>query len=221
MKKINSWYLPDNEKHLVKYIKKQDGYQQDCRTHALSFVQNYRCAIDVGAHVGLWSRELTEKFERVIAFEPMPAHRECYRKNVNLDKVMLMPYALGDKESLVRMDTDPESTGHTFVGGAGETEQVTLNWCAMQDSFLYEYVDFIKLDCEGYEYFALKGAENVLLKHRPIINIEQKAFIQDLTALGIDDPFYLKHGQYAACKYLESIGAKFLSRFKDEFVYGW
>ena len=32
--------------------------------------------------------------------------------------------------------------------------------------------DFIKIDVEGFEYFVLKGGQNLLIKHQPIIWIE-------------------------------------------------
>lgn len=35
-------------------------------------------------------------------------------------------------------------------------------------------VDFIKLDCEGYEYFALRGGEATIRQWRPVIIVEQK-----------------------------------------------
>ena len=39
-------------------------------------------ALDVGAHVGIWSRRLAEKFKTVVAFEPVPKHIECWKKNM-------------------------------------------------------------------------------------------------------------------------------------------
>jgi hypothetical protein len=37
-----------------------------------------------------------------------------------------------------------------------------------------EYVDFIKLDCEGYELFAIKGGEETIKRCRPVMVVEQK-----------------------------------------------
>jgi len=42
------------------------------------------------------------------------------------------------------------------------------------DSFDLPPVDFLKIDCEGYEYFILKGAERTVRRDRPCIIVEQK-----------------------------------------------
>jgi len=206
LQKINDWYLPKNEKHLVKYIKRENGYQADCRTHALKHVRDFNLAVDVGAHIGLWAKELAEKFNIIYCFEPIENHREALRLNLK-DKTNyhLAPYALGEKEALVDFDYDAENTGHTRVkeGSSGSYQVKTL------DSYELPCCDFIKLDCEGYEYFALLGAKQTILKFRPIINIEQKKAT------------YSNINQYSACELLESWGMKLLSRYKDEFVYSF
>ena len=42
------------------------------------------------------------------------------------------------------------------------------------DNYNYDDVDFIKLDCEGYEALILEGARNTIKKCRPVILMEQK-----------------------------------------------
>jgi ribulose 1,5-bisphosphate carboxylase large subunit-like protein len=44
----------------------------------------------------------------------------------------------------------------------------------MLDSYGLSAVDFIKLDCEGYELFALRGAEETIKRWMPVITVEQK-----------------------------------------------
>jgi len=39
-------------------------------------------ALDIGAHVGIWSRQLVTKFHNVYAWEPIESNCECLRKNV-------------------------------------------------------------------------------------------------------------------------------------------
>ena len=45
-------------------------------------ISNWDVALDVGAHVGIWSMRLAEKFKRVYAFEPVPKHIECWKQNM-------------------------------------------------------------------------------------------------------------------------------------------
>ena len=72
MKKHKSWYLPDWETHFVEIMNQKniDGYQIEGRTVSIkeSLKLNGwqpKLAIDVGANVGFWSRDLCEKFEKV------------------------------------------------------------------------------------------------------------------------------------------------------------
>ena len=41
-----------------------------------------RTCIDVGAHIGLWTRWLAREFDQTMAFEPIERHRECLVKNL-------------------------------------------------------------------------------------------------------------------------------------------
>ena len=205
MKLVRDWWLPDGEVHLDEWIAREGSYQGPHRANALKHVQKWDVALDVGGHVGLWSRELSEKFRLVHAFEPVPEHRDCFWKNVTNPNVLLHPYALGDEEKRVAMVTEPHSTGGTHVDpvNAGDVPMRTL------DSFGFEEVDFLKIDCEGYELYILKGAKETLLRCKPVICIEQKPH-----------PYFGNH-QYAASKWLLDLGAKFLSGFKADLVYGW
>lgn len=204
MKLVKTWWLPSREQHLEDWILKWDDYQVPHRANALSHVKNWRVAVDIGAHVGLWSREFSEKFEHVHAFEPVPEHRECFAKNVTKNYT-LHPFAVGEKEGFVKMKTVEHSTGGTHIDPkeAGSTPVVTL------DSFAFPVVDFIKMDCEAYELFVLKGARETLLRCKPIVCLEQK------------NQGYFGHPRYAASEYLRGLGAKALSNFKDDWVFGW
>jgi FkbM family methyltransferase len=142
-------------------------YQTNKLMAAMRFVRRRHLAVDVGGHCGLWSKELVELFDKVIAFEPVQEHRECFRLNVhgNYD---LHACALGEQDGMVNIHTTPGQSGDSWVEGEGDIPMTTL------DSFEFEGVDFIKLDCEGYELFALRGGEKMLKRDRPVVIVEQK-----------------------------------------------
>lgn len=133
----------------------------------MQYVQRAHLAVDVGGHCGLWSKELVRLFDKVVAFEPLAEHRECFRLNVhgNYD---LHACALGESDGMVRIHTTQGQSGDSWVDGEGDIPLTTLN------SFDLEGVDFIKLDCEGYELFALRGGEKMLKRDRPVVIVEQK-----------------------------------------------
>lgn len=202
MRRVGSWWLPKHESHLDVHLAKGDSYQQVHRTAALSFVSNWRCALDVGAHVGLWSRELASRFERVIAFEPVTSHRHCFNHNVPLRNVDLYSCALGSQAGRASMVIERDNTGHTRISPAG-TYEVEVR---ALDSFSFKHVDFIKIDVEGHELDVLRGGEHTLTTHRPVVVIEQK-------------PHNGEEGRYAASDFLKSINFKLARRVVDDLIF--
>src|SRR5688572_10963581 len=164
MKEYLGLWLPDHETHLQGEIAKGpqiDGkgtYQYAKIQMALAHVKEFRVALDIGAHVGLWSRVLAKLFERVEAFEPMPAHRDCFICNIIAENVVLHGCALGAHDGEIQMVTYAGNSGHSHVAETGETAVSMLTL----DSFGFETVDFVKIDTEGYERQVILGAVDTL-----------------------------------------------------------
>jgi FkbM family methyltransferase len=171
LREINGIWLPDHEQHLQDFAKLGPHGKWTYQFHkleaALRYVRRAHLAVDVGGHCGLWSKELVKLFDKVIAFEPLQEHRDCFRLNVsgNYD---LHACALGESDGMVKIHTTPGQSGDSWVDGEGDIPLTTL------DSFDLQGVDFIKLDCEGYELFALRGGEAMLKRDHPVIIVEQK-----------------------------------------------
>lgn len=175
IKSVGGIWLPAHDQHLGKWMldrnEQVDGrltYQYHKLTEALKHVKFFRCAVDIGAHVGLWSMHLAKRFVEVQAFEPIGLHRHCFNLNVDSDNVELSAVALGEVAGSIAMHTTPGSSGDSWVKGDGDIPLVTL------DSLELTAVDFIKLDCEGYELFALRGGRATIERWRPAICVEQK-----------------------------------------------
>lgn len=144
---------------------------------AFPFIPNFRHAVDIGAHVGTWTRVLAACFRKVTAFEPMEPFRECIERNVvvDRDRVTLHPVALGNETGEVRMAYKPRNSGITHIRPAGEgfdgDHVVPLR---RLDDFRLTGVDFLKTDTEGYEYNVILGGEQTIKSCRPTIIVEQK-----------------------------------------------
>lgn len=185
-------------------------YQIKKLRKAMEFVKlDSGVAIDVGAHCGMWSMQLAMRFREVIAFEPVAEHRECWERNMvavmSRAEITVHPCALGEKEGSISIDTTPGSSGDSYVGAAGDIPLRTL------DSFDIPAVDFIKLDCEGYEYFALKGGEETLKRSKPCVHVEQKP--------GKAQKYGLP--ERGAVDYLQSLGAKLRLEMSGDFILSW
>ena len=55
--------------------------------------------LDIGSHVGIWTRRLSKDFDKVICFEPLKKHIDCHIKNCEgLDNITLHKFGLSDTE---------------------------------------------------------------------------------------------------------------------------
>ena len=215
MRNDYGWWFPETESHFPRMLKKSvdkggpSEYQHIVRNRSVAFCQQRRLAIDVGANVGLWTRSLVREFQQVIAFEPVAMFRECLSRNVTAPNLLVQTVALGDINTTARMNITEGNTGHTHIDptsiGQGDTIVCTL------DSFEYQNLDYIKLDCEGFEYKVLLGAGYTIKQNRPIVVLEQKPH----------DAYSDQYSQFAAIELLQSWGMVRLDQVKDDWIMGW
>ena len=70
-------------------------------------------ALDIGGHVGLWSRVLVSCFRKVIAFEPVPQLVECFR--LNAPSAQLHEVAVSDYDGKLQMQIVDDNSGNFVV----------------------------------------------------------------------------------------------------------
>ena len=149
-------------------------------------ITKWDVALDIGAHVGIWSMRLAEKFKRVYAFEPVPKHIECWKQNMKKftsehskweNASILETVALGHENGTSTMIVpNTTNTGRaTFVEklfiDKHDFPKIQVKTKTL-DSYEFDQVDFIKMDVESFEHKVLQGAENTIRKHKPIMYIE-------------------------------------------------
>jgi FkbM family methyltransferase len=214
MYQAHGWWFPDQDTHFVEMLNKNLSkgqkavYQEPVRQKSFMFCKNKRLALDIGANIGLWSRDLCSTFDHVIAFEPVEYFRACLKKNVPNNNLQIQACALGEKESFINMIITEKNTGHSHVDVASIGQGQIPMHCL--DYFNLGFVDYVKIDCEGYEKNILLGAKQTLITNRPIVVIEDKKH-QDV---GHDN-------SVGAVELLQSWGAKILSKVNNDLVLGW
>jgi FkbM family methyltransferase len=216
MYQAHGWWFADQDIHFAHMINKniKNGgpavYQEPVRTKSLQFVKDFGVAVDIGANVGLWSRDLVRKFAHVIAIEPVVDFQECMRKNVPMENIEIWPIALGTEDTSIDMIITEGNTGHSHINkdtiGSGQVKMKRL------DSCMFDRIDYMKIDCEGYEMQILKGGENIIRTHQPVIVVEQKLH----TDTGIT-----KETQYGCVELLKTWGARELGRVRNDCILGW
>ena len=171
-------------------------YEQGEYDNIIKHIPKFDVALDVGAHVGIWSRRLAEKFKTVVAFEPVPKHQECWKKNMeNFVKenpdwenyTTLHNVALGHENGTATMKVpDTTNTGmaslvHEIYNVRTQERWVQPGWekfpeiqvkTRTLDSYEFEKIDFMKIDVEWFELRVLQGAEQTIRKHKPVMYVE-------------------------------------------------
>lgn len=135
---------------------------------ALKLCKKRRVAIQAGGNCGVWARHLSKKFDWVYTFEPDITNFLCLNLNAPMENIVRMQAAIGNEKQPIGMSLVKENIGAHHVGGVGQIPQLRI------DDLNLPCVDFMQLDLEGYEYFALLGARETIKKHKPVLMIEDK-----------------------------------------------
>lgn len=215
MFQIGGLFFPDGENHFTRFGDLIHEYGKLDRAAAYKYVKAWRRVLDLGANVGVFARDFATRFDEVVAFEPMPETRECLALNVP-PNVRIEPFAVADKSGVLHMHRTP-SSGASFITDhpqvitpehkADPAKRVEVQVRTI-DSFEFDAVDLIKLDIQGAEYAAIVGARETILRHRPVLMVEQK-------------PINAEHAAFfkAASKLLRSWGMKAKDKAQSDRIF--
>lgn len=154
------------------------------------FVHPGDAVVDVGAHYGAYTIRLAQLVGpsgSVLAIEPASHAAEILARNVVLngfDNVQVERAAVGETtgEATLYLESDP-SRNRTIgtIHGAVGLEHVRV---ARLDDLVRSPVTFVKMDVEGAELLAIRGAEDLLATCRPVTLFEYQP--QAARAMGSD-----------------------------------
>jgi FkbM family methyltransferase len=215
-KLVHGWWLPKEDEYFEKYFSFTPKYEN---RSIYQFHQLNKCfeilkdkkdsAIDIGAHCGFWSFYLCGNFKKVFAFEPIEIFAKCFKKNVPHKNVNLFNVALGNENGHISMDINIINSGGTKVSKIlNQKNKIKIT---KLDDYNFTNIDFIKIDVEGYEKKVILGAEQTILKNRPIIIIEQKGTYSK----------YYDEKRFDALDLLKKFGMKINERVVDDFILSW
>lgn len=137
--------------------------------------------LDCGANVGVYTRDALKSGARlVVAIEPAPENLECLRRNFAPEaaagRVVIYPKGVWDKDDTLTLYVDPaNSAADSFLikrEGAKAVHKVPLTTIdKLAAELKLDRVDLIKMDIEGAEPNALRGAREVIRKYKPRLTI--------------------------------------------------
>ncbi|WP_411275594.1 FkbM family methyltransferase [Daejeonella sp.] len=146
--------------------------------------------LDIGANIGIMTALLAKKSRnaKIFAFEPIPENIKTLKRVVDhykLRNVTIYEAALGDENGQLKMVMP--IIDNVKMQGLSHVLDDSLNQPSEKGSFydvpVYKLDDLeefksakkitaIKIDVENFEYHVLKGGEQILREHKPVIYCE-------------------------------------------------
>ncbi len=147
--------------------------------------------VDAGANIGIYSQFLARCVGRtglIHSFEPSPENFERLQVATrNLANVRLSRAAIGEFSGRSKLYvSDQLNVDHrTYIAEGDSRATVPIDIVALDDYFKSgQRVDLIKMDIQGYELHALRGATRVL-KENPEINLLLELWPSGLEQAGV------------------------------------
>jgi FkbM family methyltransferase len=154
-------------------------YELDFSTALYNRIAPGMTVIDVGAHVGLHTLRLSRevgKTGRVIAVEPSPANASLLRKHLawnGCENVLVVEAAVGECSGEIdfafRPDpTDPGGFANSIAYDIGG-DKARIRVTTIDEICFGLTPNVIKIDVEGAELLAIRGARDVLSRSSPAL----------------------------------------------------
>ena len=158
--------------------------------HFMKLLPNSGIVIDLGANIGVTSYHLAKNLpdSKIYSFEPLALNINTLKRikrKFHLDNIYEYEMAVGEKNGTLEMvmpvinnvpmhglshvihkDISENNNGYKYkvpVVRLDDFDELNSSDCK---------VNGIKIDIENFEYFALKGGENLIRKNNPIIYCE-------------------------------------------------
>jgi FkbM family methyltransferase len=141
---------------------------------------------DVGAFQGLLALHFARQAKQVICYEPNPTNRTRLMENLSLNhiqNVRVRDVGLGSKPQDLSLvynplmpgggSVEPKTVEQLLHSPAGiQKEEIQVTTLDMELAQGLPAPDFIKIDIEGWEIEALRGARDTITRYRPGLFLE-------------------------------------------------
>jgi FkbM family methyltransferase len=152
-------------------------------------VQPGDIVLDCGANIGMFTKTALASGARlVVAVEPAPDTLECLRRNLAKEiaqgRVIVYPKGVWDHDDFLNLAVDEHNAGsNSLVLDLNRAKSVRVPLTTIDKlvaELKLERLDFIKMDIEGAEKNALKGARSTLNRFRPHMSISAEHLSDDV-----------------------------------------
>jgi len=122
--------------------------------------------------VNQFIQKCNNEYRKIIAFEPSPKqYKECTENSKNIRDIKIHQCGLWNENTDIYFNDESASTGGAHISGKPKDNATKIKARKLDDILNGEEATFIKMDVEGAELNALKGAAQTILKYRPKLAI--------------------------------------------------
>lgn len=130
------------------------------------YIKKGDVVLDIGANIGFYTNILSDLVGangKVYAFEPDKKNFSHLQKNAaGLKNVVLINKAVSDKTGTITLyQSDLLNVDHKTYETQDYTSKTEIESVAIDDIIADKKVDFIKIDIQGFEYFAFQGMQQI------------------------------------------------------------
>ena len=164
-----------------------------CRPH----IKSFRTALDIGCDEFMFAGKLEQDFDSIHCWDFRDKSAMMSRHVQDMDKINFHHTGLGET-----MDTryTKAGVGRVKANTPAGNKNIAVPIVTLDSFELFDSVDFIKMDVEGYEPLIIRGATKTIKSNWPVILCEinrgdftAKALLEDMGYRCVD--VYHKQGK--------------------------
>lgn len=207
-----------------RYIYKRKFYEEELTNFLINKItlDDGDIIFDIGANIGWYSiifEKKSLKDVKIYAFEPDPLNYSLLQENIKLNNcknIIPINKAVSDKEGVEILYLYPnKNRGRHSLIPFDNAEEVKIKTISL-DKFVEKAnidlgrIKFMKIDIEGYEYIALKGAKN-LISHVPSFLMEYSPQYMERGGIDPKDLLYFIKGYKFKPHFIKELALKEVS----------
>lgn len=170
-KKINLRYPSSDGEWFVFY----EIFEENVYHHQDCFIEEDDVILDIGANYGIFDLYAIDKgVSKIYSYEPVKTTYDyCVKNTKNYSEIDVFNKAVGKEtgKSIIKVSKSSLGTSHMpndnpFHRDAEEYQEEEIDVISINDVLEnYKNINFIKIDCEGYEYNIFEAIEECFLKN--------------------------------------------------------
>lgn len=155
------------EEHLMLEWVMKEQLEDKFYDHEFARVKKGDVVLDIGAHIGTFTRfALNKGAQLIVAFEPDPSNIVCFKQNfekeIREQRVILIEAAAWNSPGTLNFKIDSQNPIMSMVKEDGEFVVTAVTIDETIRNLGLNQVDFIKMDIEGAERYAIAGAHGTI-----------------------------------------------------------